>query len=339
MQEIPIIDMSEIGEIEDDVGNNVNWISLAGKIREHLGNFGFIYLKNFGMNVSMINSAFTTVKTFFDLTLDDKLKYKKQPLDEDSNAWCGYSEAVDELLLHPSPFKELLESYDIFYGVGTYPDEEVPDFKSIFSSMYDVCNSLAKKFLVLFAISLTLEPNFFLNHCTHIDDSSLPRACNMRVLHYPPIPCDMDLSPGIERLEEHSDYGLLTFLFQDTNGGLEVKTNNGKWIKATPIPGTILINTGDLLEIWSSGIYPATKHRVVLPRISLQKYSSRYSIAYFLMPNVDTKVETLNVMKTESEEERLEKSSRRKDGVMGKVSELDYVLCKFAESFGRNHRN
>lgn len=90
--------------------------------------------------------------------------------------------------------------------------------------MYKACNDLAKKVIILFAISLNLDdPKFFLNCCTHIDDMELPRSGNMRALHYPPIPIDMDVQPGTVRLGEHSDYALLTFLFQDMIGGLEVK--------------------------------------------------------------------------------------------------------------------
>lgn len=38
----------------------------------------------------------------------------------------------------------------------------------------------------------------------------------------------------------------------------QVKSVSGKWVSADPIPGTILVNTGDLLEFWSGGKFPAT---------------------------------------------------------------------------------
>ena len=49
--------------------------------------------------------------------------------------------------------------------------------------------------------------------------------------------------------------------FQDQLGGLEIQNRNGTWVKAKPIPNTIVINIGDLLEFWSSGRYRATPHR------------------------------------------------------------------------------
>ena len=47
--------------------------------------------------------------------------------------------------------------------------------------------------------------------------------------------------------------------------GLEVRAVDNSWIKATPRSGTVLINVGDLLEIYSNGLFPATLHRVVIP--------------------------------------------------------------------------
>ena len=40
----------------------------------------------------------------------------------------------------------------------------------------------------------------------------------------------------------------------------------GDWVKATPIPGTIVVNIGDLLQYWSNGRYRATPHRVVVEK-------------------------------------------------------------------------
>lgn len=108
-------------------------------------------------------------------------------------------------------------------GYGTYPDSEVPEFNASIIELRKQCHELAKKILVLWAMSLNLEDfQYFLNHCTHIDNLALPRGGNMRAIRYPSIPKDMEIPIGTVRLGEHSDFCMLTFIFQDMIGGLEV---------------------------------------------------------------------------------------------------------------------
>ena len=75
--------------------------------------------------------------------------------------------------------------------------------------------------------------------------------------------------------------------------GLEVRAVDNSWITAKPIEGTILMNVGDLLEIYSNGLFPATLHRVVIPSEELERKKARQSIVFFLHPEGDTLVEPL----------------------------------------------
>jgi polar amino acid transport system ATP-binding protein len=69
-------------------------------------------------------------------------------------------------------------------------------------------------------------------------------------------------SENIWGVGEHTDYGLLTLLFQDTVGGLQVKSRSGQWIQAPPVPGTFVCNIGDILDRMTGGLYRSTPHRV-----------------------------------------------------------------------------
>lgn len=85
----------------------------------------------------------------------------------------------------------------------------------------------------------------------------------------------------------HTDYGLLTLVNQDDDiCALEVRNQSGEWIYAKPVPGTFVCNIGDMLKVWSNGIYQPTLHRVV-------NNSPRYrvSVAFFYESNFDTTVE------------------------------------------------
>ncbi len=74
-----------------------------------------------------------------------------------------------------------------------------------------------------------------------------------------------------------TDYGVLTILGQDDVGGLEVLTKDGQWIAAPPIPGTFVVNIGDMLETWTCGTHstharhaPRTAHTGTLTHTPLQ---------------------------------------------------------------------
>lgn len=55
-----------------------------------------------------------------------------------------------------------------------------------------------------------------------------------------------------------------TLLLQDeTRNALQVKTANGDWMDANPVPGALVVNIGDMMEVWTEGLYKSTLHRVV----------------------------------------------------------------------------
>jgi len=88
------------------------------------------------------------------------------------------------------------------------------------------------------------------------------------------------INPGQVRAGEHSDYGSITLLFQDSRGGLQVKSPNGHFVDATPIEGTVVVNAGDLLARWANDSIKSTIHRVVEPPHGEGDfYPPRYSIA------------------------------------------------------------
>jgi isopenicillin N synthase-like dioxygenase len=98
------------------------------------------------------------------------------------------------------------------------------------------------------------------------------------------------------RAGEHTDYGSITLLFQDDRGGLQVKSPNGTFVDATPIPGTVVVNAGDLLARWSNDTIKSTLHRVVEPPAPEEGdvHPARYSIAYFCNPNFSSYIKAID---------------------------------------------
>ena len=59
----------------------------------------------------------------------------------------------------------------------------------------------------------------------------------LRSIYYPPITKAIEEKMALEKSQivrcgEHSDYGTITFLYQDDMGGLEVRAVDNSWIKA-----------------------------------------------------------------------------------------------------------
>ena len=68
---------------------------------------------------------------------------------------------------------------------------------------------------------------------------------------------------------------------------LQVKNAEGHWITAYPVPGTFVCNIGDMLKVWSNGLYQPTMHRV----INADPTQSRVSLPFFYEPCYDALVE------------------------------------------------
>ncbi|CAF4269296.1 unnamed protein product [Rotaria magnacalcarata] len=138
---------------------------------------------------------------------------------------------------------------------------------------------LAEKLMESYALALGLTEDYFAPMVNK-------RAVISRLAYYPPPPFEQNddqMSCGV-----HSDQTGVTLLAQlDGTNGLQVKNSLDEWIDAVPIPGTLVVNIGDLIERWSNGHFKATKHRVIL-----RPGQERYSAIAFHMPNYYTKIES-----------------------------------------------
>ena len=132
----------------------------------------------------------------------------------------------------------------------------------------------------LLALSLELPENYFAPFYRE-------PSRTMRILRYPPHPAAAranQLGAGA-----HTDWGGVTLLAQDDLGGLEIRNAADEWIQATPIPGTFVINLGDLMQRWTNGVYRSNMHRVKNNSSS----EDRYSIPFFYSPRPDSRIECM----------------------------------------------
>ena len=101
------------------------------------------------------------------------------------------------------------------------------------------------------------------------------------VCHYYPVCPEPERTMGIVA---HTDPGVLVVLAQDGVGGLQVKhtgdEGRSQWVDVKPVPGALVINVGDLLQMMSNDEYKSVEHRVVMNT----QEEARVSIALFFNP-------------------------------------------------------
>lgn len=106
----------------------------------------------------------------------------------------------------------------------------------------------------------------------------------MRIIHYPPL--SGSETSGAVRAAAHEDINFITLLPTATAPGLEVQDLGGNWHALECDPGSIIVNTAEMLQIATNGYYKATTHRVVNPSGDAAK-QARYSMPFFLHPKRD----------------------------------------------------
>lgn len=245
---------------------------------------GFFYLRGHGLPDSLLVNAFRQAALFFAQPETTKNKYHISHAHPHQRGYVPlFGEALDDDT--PPDYKE---SYDLGVDLPVdHPDvvagkpfsapnvwPELNGFKDAIAAYHNAMMGLSDRLVRLTAEGLELGAEFF-------DQAMDNPVGNLRLLHYPP----SHQTEAMGGCGEHTDYGFMTILAQDDVGGLQIEQPNGEWVDIAPHPTEFVVNLGDLLTRWTGGHYQARRHRVIggLTR-------DRYSIPFFLDPNVDAEV-------------------------------------------------
>ncbi len=258
------------------------------ELRESAHRFGFIYVTGHGIAHTRVQYLFHLARRFFDLSEDEKLSIDQL----NSPHFRGYTrvgfertrglpdwrEQFDIAAERPALSDPSLPSWTRLQGPNQWPPS-LPELKPFLLGYQTQVTALAIRILQALAESLGQDRHVF--EAIHTPEPSQ----RLKVIRYP----GRADTGGDQGCGPHKDSGFLTVLLQDTVGGLQVELD-GEWIDAPPLPGTFVINIGELLELASDGYFRADVHQVVTPGTS-----DRLSVAFFFGANLDAEVPLLKL--------------------------------------------
>lgn len=246
----------------------------AARFTESLRETGFGVLKNHPIPQTLVEGIYREWLDFFNTEAKHRYAFDRQNQD-------GYFSTEISETAKGYTVKDIKEYYHI-YPWGRFP-QEVSDAARRY---YDLANQLAAELLswVEANTPADVKVRFSMPLADMIHDS---RKTLLRVLRYPPLTGNEPA--GALRAAAHEDINLLTVLPAANEPGLQVKDAEGNWYDVPCDFGTLVINTGDMLQEASGGYYPSTSHRVVNPT-GEGRFKSRVSLPLFLHPRDDVRL-------------------------------------------------
>ena len=253
-EQVPIIDIAHLLHDSSSAAARVaiDEIALACQI------WGFFQVISHGISADLIENVWRQTRAMFALSDEEK----RSILRSKDNPWGFYA---NELTKNQRDKKEVFdftrEGIDPIYGRSNRWLANQDTFKATMLNYFDACTDLSLVLLEAFCIGLNLPADYMR------DDFATNHTGFLR-LNYFPIKDPMAGS-SVEHqpvadlgIHHHTDAGALTVLLQDDVGGLQVY-KDGYWHNIPPVPGAIVINTGDMMQVWSNNIYQSPIHRVL----------------------------------------------------------------------------
>jgi polar amino acid transport system ATP-binding protein len=321
---VPVLDLAPLVRGRGDVNAAASGIDAA--CRAH----GFFYVHGHGVDPGLVCRLERLARAFFELDEATKMRWR---MELGGRAWRGYFPLGGELTSGRPDWKEglyfgaelgedhpLVRAGTPIHGPNVFPDHpQLGGLRETVLEYMAAMTQLGHAVMRGIALGLGLPSDYFAARYT-----SEPLVL-FRIFDYPsrPVPPGTDARWGVG---EHTDYGLLTLLWQDEVGGLQVKTRQG-WIDAPPLDNTFVCNIGDMLDRMTGGLYRSTPHRV---RINTSG-RDRVSLPFFFDPNFEARVhpiEGLHPAKNDSESRWDGANVHAFEGRYG-----DYLLQKVSKVF------
>jgi isopenicillin N synthase-like dioxygenase len=268
-----------VADVRDWNAGGVSRDHFIRTVGESLTDIGFFALANHGVPESLTQRAYEAARTFFHLPHDVKARYHR-PGAKGQRGYTGFgTERAKD-----SGTPDLKEFWQVGrtgvpddhpghapYGPNLWPDDTVADFQPAMASLYQALDGLGAVCLEACARYLDEPADTF---------SAMGRDSDtiVRVIYYPPT---VGAPPGAVRSAAHEDINLITLLSGATSEGLELLRRDGTWMPIHVSFDHIVVDSGDMLQNVTNGLFKSTTHRVVNPR---DASSERFSMPCFIHP-------------------------------------------------------
>ncbi|KAJ1433744.1 Oxoglutarate/iron-dependent dioxygenase [Sesbania bispinosa] len=243
---IPVIDLKDIA------GQRAHVVS---RVRQAAETVGFFQVVNHGIPMKLLEEMLAAAREFHELPQEVKAEYYSRELMKK----VKYGSNFD---LYQSKHANWRDTLFCVMGPEPLDPQELPpvcrDVTMEYSRQVQVLGSL------LFEL---LSEALGLKH-DHLENMDCAKGHSILYHYYPACP-EPELTMGTTR---HCDPDFLTILLQDHIGGLQVLSHNG-WVDVPPVPGALVINIGDLLQLISNDRFKSVEHQVLAnqkgPRVSV----------------------------------------------------------------------
>ena len=233
--------------------------------------WGFFQVTGHGLGADAVSDLFATAARFFAQPVEIKRQIQRTA----DNPW-GYFD--EELTANTLDRKQVFD-FGPPDGAALVPQwpAGMPQFEAAVRTYYDACENIAHRLLGAISVNLGMPADYL------SQDFRESHTSFMRINFYPKDPSDAP--PAADKpfgVHQHTDAGALTLLIQDGQPGLEI-CRDGVWHLVEPLNGALVINIGDIVQVWSNDRYRAALHRVVT-----NPDRDRYSAPYFFNPGFET---------------------------------------------------
>jgi isopenicillin N synthase-like dioxygenase len=287
LDEIPVVDMAPFLH-----GTPAARREVALQIGTACRNIGFFYVVNHGVPQDLVDQTFAEARRFFDLPMERKqeIAIARSPnhrgyfalggenLDPEKQKETGDFKEGLKVGRDLSPDHPLVRAGLPLHGPNQWPSG-LPGWKEAMQAYYAAMSRLGRAIMHAFALTLELPEE-------HFDKWLTGPMATVGPLHYPPQ--SGRITAARIGAGAHTDFGCLTILAQDPVGGLQVRNSAGTWIDAPFIPGSFVVNIGDMMARWTNDLFCSTLHRVIN-----SSGRDRYSIPFFFDPDFNADLTVL----------------------------------------------